>query len=302
MKIDVLGVQAFIALAQHESFRIASASLFISQAAMTRRLQNLEAHLGVALVERGSRRFALTHVGQGFLPRARRLLSELQGSLEQIRQTGQLRGGVVTLACVPTVGARYLPRVIESYARVYPDNRVSVLDQSSASVTQAVILREAEFGIGIAGSQPPDLTSELLLKDRFVLVCPREHAFARATRLSWAQLSRERLILPGEGSGNRPLLDARLPSEVPLRPHYEVQRSATALGMVAAGVGVAVVPSLAVQAGAHPTLAVVPLVQPIVQRGFVLLRRKGSVLSPAAEALAQLVRRATRSGGARQRG
>jgi DNA-binding transcriptional LysR family regulator len=295
MKIDVLGVQAFVALAEHQSFRVGSASLFISQAAMTRRLQNLESHLGVALFERSSRRIALTHVGQGFLPQARRLLSELQGSLEQIRQTGQLRGGDVTLACVPTIGVQYLPRVIESYARVYPDNRVAVLDHSSAGVAQAVLLREAEFGIGIAGPQPPDLTSELLLKDRFVLVCPREHALALAARVSWAQLAQQRLILPGRGSTNRPLLDARLNTEAPLRSHYEVQRSATALGMVAAGVGVAVVPSLAVQPGTYPMLAVVPLVQPVVQRGFVLLRRKGSVLSPAAEALVQLIRRATRS-------
>jgi len=295
MKIDVLGVQAFVALAEHQSFRVGSASLFISQAAMTRRLQTLEAHLGVALVERSSRRFALTHVGQGFLPQARRLLSELQGSLAQIRQTGQLRGGDVTLACVPTVSVQYLPRVIESYARTYPDNRVAVLDHSAAGVAQAVLVREAEFGITIAGPQAPDLTSELLLKDRFVLVCPRGHAFARAARVSWAQLAQQRLILPGRGSSNRPLLDARLPAESPLRSHFEVQRSATALGMAAAGVGLAVVPSLAIQAGTYPMLAVVPLVQPVVQRGFVLLQRKGSVLSPAAEALAQLVRRATRS-------
>ena len=180
MKIDVLGVQAFVALAEHHNFRVASASLFISQAALSRRLQNLEAHLGVTLVERSSRHMALTHVGQGFLPQARRLLSELQASLAQIRETGQLRGGDVTLACVPTVGVQYLPRVIEAYARAYPDNRVAVLDHASAGVAQAVLSREAEFGIGIAGPQPPELASELLLHDRFVLVCPRDHAYARA--------------------------------------------------------------------------------------------------------------------------
>jgi DNA-binding transcriptional LysR family regulator len=294
MKIDVIGVQAFVALAEHLSFRLASASLFISQAAMTRRLQNLEAHLGVALVERSSRRCALTHVGQEFLPQARRLLTELESSLAQIRRTGELRGGDVTLACVPTVGVRYLPRVLEGYARAHPDNRVVVLDHSAAGVAQAVLSREAEFGITIAGPLPTGLTSQLLLKDHFVVVCPRGHAFARAARVSWAQLAGHRLILPGRGSSNRPLLDARLPAEAPLRAHYEVQRSATALGMAVAGVGLAVVPSLAIQEGVYPMLAVVPLVQPVVQRGFVLLRREGSVLSPAAQALAQLVRRATR--------
>ena len=294
MKIDVLGVQAFVALAEHESFRRAAASLFISQAAISRRLKNLEAYLGVELVERSSRSFALTHIGRGFLPQAKRLLSELHSSLQEIRETGLLRGGDVTLACVPTVGVQYLPRIIESYARAYPDNRVSVLDHSSAGVERSVLTREAEFGIAIAGPHSPDLTSELLLKDRFVLVCRRDHAFAGSSRVAWAQLAQERLITPGQGSSNRPLLDAQLPESLPLRSQYEVQRSSTAVGMVAAGIGVAVVPSLAIQPGTYPTLRVIPLVQPVVQRTFVLLRRKGSVLSPAAQALVKLVLKETR--------
>jgi DNA-binding transcriptional LysR family regulator len=301
MKIDALGVQAFVALAEHESFRRAAASLFISQAAISRRLKNLEAYLGVELVERSTRRFALTRIGTGFLPQAKRLLAELQSSLQQIRETGVLRGGDVTLACVPTVGVQYLPRIIESYARAYPDNRVRVLDHSSAGVARSVLAREAEFGIAIAGPHSSDLTSELLLKDRFVLVCARDHPFARGARVTWAQLAQVRLILPGAGSSNRPLLDAQLPASTKLRSQYEVQRSSTAVGMVAAGLGVAVVPSLAIQPGSYPSLRVIGLVQPVVQRTFVLLRRKGAVLSPAAEALVKIVLKETRPGASRAR-
>ncbi|HTT10724.1 MAG TPA: LysR substrate-binding domain-containing protein [Burkholderiaceae bacterium] len=294
MRIDALGVQAFVALAEHESFRRAAASLFISQAAISRRLKNLEAYLGVELVERSTRRFALTRVGAGFLPQAKRLLAELHSSLQQIRETGQLRGGDVTLACVPTVGVQYLPRIIETYARTYPENRVCVLDHSSAGVERSVAAREAEFGIAIAGPHSPELTSELLLKDRFVIVCTRDHAFARGARVTWAQLAQARLILPGQGSSNRPLLDARLPESVKLRSQYEVQRSSTAVGMVAAGLGVAVVPSLAMQPGTYPSLRVIPLVQPVVERSFALVRRRGGVLSPAAEALVRIVFKETR--------
>ncbi len=301
MRIDALGVQAFVALADHESFRRAAASLFISQAAISRRLKNLEVYLGVELVERSTRRFALTRVGSEFLPQARRLLSELHASLQQIRETGLLRGGDVTMACVPTVGVQVLPRILEAYARSYPDNRVRVLDHSSAGVQRAVLAREAEFGISIAGPHPAEVTSELLLKDRFVLVCPREHTLARAPRVTWSQLGQERLILPGQGSSNRPLLDGKLPDAIKLRWQYEVQRSSTAVGMVAAGLGVAVVPSLAIQPGTYPSLRVVPLVQPVVERTFVLLRRKGSVLSPAAEALVKIVLKEARPVAARRR-
>jgi DNA-binding transcriptional LysR family regulator len=87
MKIDTLGVQAFIAIAEHGGFQRAAASLHITQTALSRRLQNLEAFLGVRLVERSTRSVALTRIGADFLPRARRLLSELASALTEIRDT-----------------------------------------------------------------------------------------------------------------------------------------------------------------------------------------------------------------------
>jgi DNA-binding transcriptional LysR family regulator len=73
MKIDTLGVQAFIAIAEHGSFQKAADALHITQTALTRRLQNLEALLGVTLVERTTRSVALTSIGRDFLPQRRRL-------------------------------------------------------------------------------------------------------------------------------------------------------------------------------------------------------------------------------------
>lgn len=290
MKIDVLGVQAFVALAEHGSFRKAAASLYITQTALTRRLQNIEAFLGVRLVERTTRSLALTTLGDNFLPQARRLLAELQASLQEIRETGRALRGDVTLACVPTVGVQYLPRVIQAYSARHPDNRIRVLDHASAGVEQAVLRREAEFGIGIAGPHHGDLASQLLLEDSFVLVCREDHPLAARRRIRFADLRGQALILPGAGSSNRPLLDARLADAgVQLVSHYEVQRSSTAVGLVAAGVGMAVVPSLALQAGAYPGLRVIALTEPVIRRGFALLTRRGGSLSPAAQALVDLI-------------
>src|ERR1043166_2095146 len=104
MKIDQLGVQAVVAIADHGSFQRAAQSLHITQAALTRRLQNLEAFLGVKLVERSTRSVALTRIGEDFLPRARRLLDDLSAALAEIRETGKSMRGDVTLACIQTVG------------------------------------------------------------------------------------------------------------------------------------------------------------------------------------------------------
>jgi DNA-binding transcriptional LysR family regulator len=293
MKIDTLGVQAFLAVADHGGFGRAAQALHITQTALSRRIQNLEAFLGVKLLERTTRSVALTRLGQDFLPQARRLLTDLAAALTEIRETGKSLRGDVTIACVPTVGVHFLPRIVEQYAALYPDNRIKILDHASSEVAAAVLRREAEFGINMLGAHHPELASEPLLRERFVLVCRDDHPLAAKARVTWKQLEPHTLILAGHESGNRPLLDLALETRgVKLRAFYEVQRSSTAVGMVAKGVGVTVVPNLAVQEDAWPRLRVVPLVNPVVSRTLVLLARRHAHLTPAAQALYDLIRRA----------
>jgi DNA-binding transcriptional LysR family regulator len=158
-----------------------------------------------------------------------------------------------------------------------------------------VLRREAEFGINIAGSHHPELRSEPLTEDRFVLVCRRDHPLADRATTSWRELESYRLIFAGEVSGNRPLLDGALAGlGLAIDAFYEVQRSSTALGLVAAGVAAAVVPRLALQKSAYPRLRVVALADPVVSRSLVLVSRRNAHLSPAAQALYDMVL-ATRS-------
>jgi DNA-binding transcriptional LysR family regulator len=292
MKIDTLGVQAFIAIADHGAFHSGAQSLHITQTALSRRIQNLEAFLGVRLFERTTRTVSLTPIGQAFLPQARRLLTDLAMALVEIRETGKSLRGDVTIACVPTVGVYYLPRIVQQYAACHPDNRIRILDHASSDVAAAVLRREAEFGINMQGPHEPGLTSIPVMKDRFVLVCRDDHPLSRRRRLSWKQLEPHALILSGAESGNRPLLDLTLEKrDIRLRSFYEVQRSSTAVGMVAEGCGAAVVPELAMQKGAYPRIRVIPLIDPVVSRTLVLLSRKTGQFTPAAQALYDLIRR-----------
>jgi len=295
MKIDTLGVQAFIAIADHGSFQKAAEKLHITQTALTRRLQNLEALLGVKLVERTTRSVALTGIGREFLPQGRRLLSDLATALTEIRETGKAQRGDVSIACVPTVGVQYLPRVIQEYSVRHPNNRIKILDHASSGVAEAVLRREAEFGINIGGPHHPELASLPLLEDRFVLICRDDHPLAKRRKLSWKQLEPHPLIFVGAVSGNRPLLDSALGARnLKLQSHYEVQRSSTAVGLVAEGVAAAIVPSLAMQRGAYPGIRIVALTDPVVSRTLVLVSRKTAQLSPAAQALYDMISRQAR--------
>jgi DNA-binding transcriptional LysR family regulator len=286
LKIDTLGVQAFIAIATRRNFRRAAAELHITQTALSRRLQTLESYLGVKLIERTTRSVELTRTGADFLPRAQRLLSELETSLTDIRETGKAMRGSVTIACVPSIGARYLPRVIQQYSAAYPDNRITIHDHSSFGVTEAVLRRQAEFGINVTGSHDGSLASIPLARDRFVLICRDDHPLAARRKVSWIQLEPYLMIFPGSLSANKPVLELALTAQrLRLRTYYEVQHSSTALGLVAEGVGVAVVPGLAVQREAYPRIRVLPLVDPAVARSLVLIAPRNAELSPAARAL-----------------
>jgi len=291
MKIDTLGIQAFMAIADEGSFRKAADALHISQTALTRRLQNLEANLGVKLVERTTRSVALTRIGSDFLPHGHRLLTELGTALVEIRVSGKAQRGDITIACVPTVGVHYLPRIIKEYSARYPNNRIKILDHLSSGVTEAVLRREAEFGIRQGGSQHPELTSISLLRDRYVLICRDDHPLADRKKLSWKQLQAYPLIVPSHVMTNRALLDAALGADnLVLQSYFEVQRSSTAVGMVAEGVAAAVVPRLAVQRGAYPNIRVVAMTEPVVSWTLVLLSRRKAHLSPAAQALYEMLR------------
>jgi DNA-binding transcriptional LysR family regulator len=290
MKIDTLGVQAFIAIADHGGFQKAADALHVSQTALSRRLQHLEAALGVMLIERTTRSVALTTIGREFLPQAQRLVTDLQTALAEILETGKARRGDVSIACVPTAGVHYLPRIIQEYSRHFPNNRIKILDHASSGVADAVLRREAEFGINIAASRHPELTSVPLLRDQYALVCRDDHPLARKKSLRWKQLEPHRLIFAGSVSANRSLLDQALePLGLKLQAFYEVQRSSTALGLVAEGVAAAVVPHLAMQKGNYPRLRVIALRDPVVSRMLVLVSRKTAQLSPAAQALYDMI-------------
>ena len=299
MKIDILGVQAFVAIADKGSFQNAADSLHVTQTAITQRLRKLEDLLGVALVERTTRSIALSLIGRDFLPQARRLLEELGDALLEIRETGKAERGDVSIACVPTVGVQYLPRIMQEYSARYPNNRIKILDHASSDVADAVLRREAEFGINIAGAHHPELMTMPLLEDQYVLICHEEHALAKRRRVAWKQLLPYPLIFAGQVSGNRALLDTALGANgLGLQSFYEVQRSSTAVGLVAERIAAAVVPRLAVQKGAYPNIRTIELVDPVVSRGLVLVVRKTARLSPAAQALYDMIEgRAARAGG-----
>lgn len=289
INFDLNDLLAFRAVAETSNFRKAAESMHLSQPAFSRRIEKLEAALGVRLLERTTRRVSLTTVGRDFERQVRHLLDELDSALLGIRGASATRMGEVQIACVPSAVYYFLPQVLRRYRAINPRVRVKVLDAGANDVLEAVARGDAEFGINFIGAQEGDLEFKTLREERFVAACRRDHPLARQRRVTWAQLSQFDFITVGRTSGNRLLMEQALLG-VKQRPQgiFETQHVTTVLGLVEAGLGVAAVPSLAMPSANHPVLVSLPLVEPTVSRKIGLIRRRKRTLSPAAQQLFDL--------------
>jgi len=284
VNFDLNDLQAFRAVVELGSFRKAADAVNISQPALSRRIDKLEAALGVRLFERTTRSVTLTTVGRVFAPSAEQLLDDLDVALLGIRDVSSSRLGHVTIACVPSVAYYFLPNVVASYHSRFPRIRVKLLDSSANEVLGAVISGEADFGVSFMGSQESEVEFKLLLQERFVAACRRDHPLARKKRVSWNELYEHEYVSVDKTSGNRLLLDQALSAVAPRVPSVcETRHVTTMLGLVEAGLGVAAVPSMAMPGREHPILTSVPLVDPVVKRRVGIVTRRGRPLTPAAQ-------------------
>lgn len=300
--IDLDQLRTFVTVAEAGGLTPAAETLNISLPAISRRLTGLEDELGIHLLERSTRRVALTQTGREFLPRARRLLDELEESLLGIRETAARRRGLVTVACIPTAAYYFLPATLAAFARRFPEVRVRIMDLSGDDVASAVGSGAAEFGIGMEGVAHPETEFRPLRQDPFVLACRRDHRLAaRRDAVRWRELEGERLVGVSRRSGNRLILDrALLPRNIRPAWRYETEHLSSCLGLVEAGLGIAVVPRLSLPRGAHPVLVARGLVDPLIERVTGLILRRGLAPAPAAQALLDLLaERLARSEAAR---
>ncbi|WP_159999391.1 LysR family transcriptional regulator [Roseomonas sp. 18066] len=294
MHLPMDDIQAFVKVAELGSFSRAAEQLALTQTGLTRRIQRLEAYVGLALLDRTTRRTSLTAVGREFFPVAQRLVADLTEGLQRLRTTARLSAGDVTLATMPSVAYQRLPHLLVDYARRFPANRVMLLERSGAYVTEAVRRGEAEFGIHIAGDPLPDLAEELLSTDPMVLVCRPDHPLAGAAQVEWAALAGHDLVMLGGGSGNRAPVERQLRAAgLPGRGRYVVESTPSAMALAAAGLAAAILPAMPGGSPLLPRLVEVPLVAPVIRRSLSLVRRRGESLAPAAEALYAMIRAST---------
>ena len=291
---DFHELRSFVAVAELGSFRAAAEEVNISAPALSRRVDRLETMLGTRLLERTTRRVALTNVGRIFLEHARAALDELEGATLAITELAEQRVGLVTVACVPSAVYYFLPAVLKTFTQKYPRIRVRIIDEGANEVLASVVDGRADFGLNFVGAQEPGIEFKALYRESFVLAVRRDSPLSSRRRISWSEIKDLPFVSVARTSGNRLLLDLALAkSGIRVNSQYEVSHVSTLLGLVEAGLGVAAVPRMAMPTAAnHPTLAAIDLTKPTVERTVGLITRHGHKLSPPAAKLGSLLRAA----------
>ncbi len=284
--VDLPQIEAFVAVATYGSFAKAAASLFLTQPSVSARVQALEGALGQRLFERTGRGARLSRAGGVFLPIAERILKTVAEGRQALEAAESSEGGLVTLAAALSVSTYLLPDIVKRFRDEHPAARVSIRSGHSRDVLRMVLEEEAEIGLA-RGLKHPAVHTVRLGRDEIILVAPPSHPFARRRQVYLGEVTGQPLILFDKGSSDWILISGffrrggLLPSVV-----LELEGIEAAKKMVEKGIGIAMLPHLAIRQELHRrSLVHVRIVDaPVLARHVDLVYRKKGALSEIARA------------------
>jgi DNA-binding transcriptional LysR family regulator len=290
MRIDFLGLQAFLSIAERGNFQRAAAHLNLSQTAVSHRMRKLEDELGIKLFARTTREVTLTRAGIAFLPKAQKIIAELEQSFDELKQQGAKRRNRLDIACLPAFAVHYLPPILGEFHKTHPSVEVRIFETPSAAIAELVESGEVEFGLSVIQTNRWDLDVETISDAPLALACPTSHALANKRSVSWKELRDTPLIRVGTKTAIRPIIDDAV-GAARLSPNwqYEVQHVETAVHLVEVGLGLAIVPSVDVALHRGRGLVAVPLRSPKVMCTYGLVTRRGMPLSSSAATVRDLL-------------
>jgi DNA-binding transcriptional LysR family regulator len=301
MNTSLRQLRSFVAVATSGSFSRAADTLALTQPAVSRNVTELEQALGLQLLHRTTREVELTEAGRLLLGNVTRVLEDLDACLLEVQGLATQRKGRVKVASSPTLSAHLLPQCIARGRQLSPDVNIQLLDRIQSDVLLSVRSGEVDFGVVIDPSEKQDLHAQAILTEPFCLVCLSSDRLARKKEVHWAELAGQPLVLLDHASGSRRLIDAALQSHgAAASVVQDVGHTTTIYSMVEQGLGLSVVPQLAIpndwkKRAATPTKAaggavlVSRKLVPQVQRSIMLVRRQQRELSPVAHGVWDLI-------------
>ena len=299
--MELRHLRAFLAVARHAHFTHAAAAIGLAQPALSQQIAQLEDALGVRLFERTRRGAQLTDPGRAFLPRAERVLAELDAARSDAQDFQGLVRGRVVIGTIASIAALRLPSILAQFRAKHAGVELVLREDHSAPLSALLAAGAIDLALihvgsfrGRGGTRRPALPAELdsatLEREDLVLALPRRHALAGERRVGFGALAGEAFVTYGEGSTLRDVvMAAGAASGFTPRVALEANGNDTVRAFVAAGFGVALLPR-GLAAAPGPPIAVVELTTPRVMRTVAISWRRHGVLQPAARAVFEFLK------------
>ena len=275
----------FEAVARHEHLSRAAKELHIAQPAVTKQIHDLEAELGgVKLFERAGRGLRLTSGGHTLLGHVRGIMGQVEALRAEMLALQGLKSGQVIIGAPPSVGERLLPKILARFHRKHPVIEIGLVEGSSSALADLL----AEGKIDLAIVTLPLMNRELIVSELFseklVLVVHKDHRLKARSEVSFAELAEETFLLYAPGGYLR---EATISAcrQAGYQPKEALSSGSMEmlLRLAEAGLGVAVMPPLALEGRSHSLVQLQLNSDPPLRRHMALASRQSQ--SPAARHL-----------------
>ncbi len=268
-------LEAFLAVAEARSFRLAADRLGMSQPALSQNIAQLEAHLDTKLFERSTRSVRLTAEAAELQSHLSLLMPALRDALDRTRNFGKDRTVTLRLGFLASAAVKYLPTALRNFREEFPEVAVHARDDTAEGLFASI--HEGTLDLAVSSFLPhknKEVDFELFRADPFMAVLRRDHPLAGLDEITWAELLQYDFIGANSGSGTRFVTDAAMQSiNMPSRTVMDFNHFLAVAGMIEAGMGVSALPHVNCPAPDHPVLCTVRLVNPLVTRDLGVLTR-----------------------------
>src|SRR3954454_15535653 len=292
--LNVQGIRVLREVLAQGSFSEAASALHYTQSAVSQAIATLEGEAGVPLLERDSRGVRPTNAGERLNEHAIRILTQLDAADAELGAIAGVKGGELRMASFPTAGATLMPLAIASFRRTHPEVALSLVEGEPEELTPR--LRDGEFDLGLIfefegkGELGPGLRSTPLFEDPMKLALPKGHRVAGKERITISDLAEESWVQTSEASAcARHVVRICRTAGFEPRVSFESDDYLTVQGLVAAGVGVALIPQLALSQAVSYDIAVRELHPAGPVRHVVVGTPGAGVSMPAAAAMLDLL-------------
>ena len=237
------------ALAEHKHFGRAAAACAVTQSTLSAGLQELEERLGVSLVERSRRHVLLTPLGEEIVARGRRLLRDAEDLAEAARGGQEPLSGPLRLGVIPTIGGYFIPGIMPGLAQAFPKLKLYLREEQTALILDKTEKGQLDLALIALPYDTGDLETMALGRDRILVALPERHSLAAAKRVERADLAGEALLLMEDGHCLRShALEACRLAGPDRNEVFQGTSLRTLLQMTAGGIGITLVPEMAVPA------------------------------------------------------